>query len=236
VSADDPRLEIGAPLAPAALLEQARDLARRREWRLAAQAYGRIINRPLPDSWGHVAFEYAAVLLLSGDVAGYKNVCAQLVERSGKDGVRPYHVARACSLAPGSVTPPERPGELAAPELKAAGPVYWSLWLQGALSYRTGRYAEALEFLQKSQNDRTITLDAAAGTRLWLALTYQRMNQPEMAQRAFEQADSWLKTFPAGLPPDAEKRLRLHLHNWLEVHVLQVEAKQLLAPSSPKKP
>jgi formylglycine-generating enzyme required for sulfatase activity len=193
------KVEPGPPRSPAEVLEQARAHAGRREWKQAARAYAEMIDRQVPD-WGEVAFEYAAVLL-TGDRPGYKKVCGQLVERSGHPGVRPYHVARACSLAPGSFTPAERPGELAREELNFNGTTFWSLWLQGALHYRAGRYRDALPLLQKSRDDKSQAPDGVAGTRMWMALTYQQLKQPEKARREFEQAEKWLAKYPDGFPP-----------------------------------
>jgi formylglycine-generating enzyme required for sulfatase activity/tRNA A-37 threonylcarbamoyl transferase component Bud32 len=219
---------------PFLLLAQARTQAGKREWDKAVKAYAAIIDGPLPDAWGHVAYEYAAVLLLSGDVAGYRKMCGKLVERCGQPNVRSFHVARACSLAPGSFTPAERPRKLAEVELKDAGTAFWSLWLQGALQYRAGKFPDALSLLQRSRDDGNNSPDGVAGTRLWLALTYHQLNKPDEARREFDQAEHWLKQYPDGIPPDAERRLRLHLHNWLEVHVLRLEVAPLLKPGSGK--
>src|SRR5262249_46388292 len=150
-------------------------------------------------------------------------------------GVRPYHVARACSLAAGSFTPAERPGELANLELKLNGRAFWSLWLQGALHHRAGRYQGALELLPRSRDDASNPSDGVAGTRMWLALTHHRLNQGKEARREFEQAEKWLVKFPAGLPSKEEmKQQGLHLHNWLEVHVLRLEVAPLLRPAPMK--
>jgi tetratricopeptide (TPR) repeat protein len=219
---------------PETILARARTHAGRREWQKAAQFYAEMIDRPVPD-WGEAAFEYAAVLLLTEDRPNYVKVCRKLVERSGQPEVRPYHVARACSLAAGSFTPAERPGELARGELILNGRAFWSLWLQGALLHRAGRYREALALLQKSRDDQSHPPDGVAGTRMWLALTYHKLNQPEAARREFEEAEKWLAQYPNSLPPEAErKRLELHLHNWLEVHVLRLEVVQLLRPGAEK--
>ena len=70
---------------------------------------------------------------------------------------------------------------------------------------------------------------------MWMALAHHKLNQPEEARREIEQAEKWLAKFPDGLPPDAEmKRQRLHLHNWLEVHVLRLEVTPLLRPGPVK--
>ena len=77
-------------------------------------------------------------------------------------------------------------------------------------------------------------LRSAFGVRLWLALTHHRLNQPEEARREFEQAERWAEKYPDGIPPDAEKRLGIHLHNWLEYHVLRSEVSPLLRPGPAK--
>jgi formylglycine-generating enzyme required for sulfatase activity len=229
-----PKIERAPTTSPSVILEQARAHAGRRQWRKAARAYAQVIDRPVPE-WGEAAFEYCAVLLLAGDRPTYKKVCGQLVERCDHPGVRPYHVARACSLAPGSFTPAERPAELARGELTLNSTAFWSLWLQGALHHRAGRYRDALPLLQKSRDDQSHPPDGVAGTRMWLALTHHKLKQTKEARHEFEQAEKWLAHFPGGMPPEAErKRLGLHLHNWLEVHVLRAEVAALLRPGPVK--
>jgi tetratricopeptide (TPR) repeat protein len=213
------------------ILEQAHAHAARREWKAAAAAYAEVIDQPVPE-WGEVAFEYAAVLLLAGDRDAYKAVCAQLVERAGPPDVRPYHAARACTLAADSFTPAERPAELAQAELdRSGGTAYWWESLHAAQHCRAGRHREALPLFQKSKDDSGQRPDGVVGIQMWMALAYHQLNQPEQAQQAFEQAQAWLADFPDGYPPEPERtQLGLHLHNWLEIHVLQLEAAALLRP------
>jgi serine/threonine protein kinase len=212
------------------MLDQARDHAARREWNEAAKAYADVIDEPVHE-WGEMAYEYAAVLLMAGDTAGYKELCAQLVERAGPPGVRPYHAARACVLAADSYSPAERPAEMAQEELDINGTAYWWDSLHGAQRYRAGRYDEALPLFQKSRDDSGQRPDGIVAIQLWMALTYHQMNQPEEARHSFEQAETWLSGFPDGYPPEAERTdLGLHLHNWLEIHVLRQELEMLLDP------
>jgi hypothetical protein len=81
------------------------------------------------------------VLVLSGDQPCYRKICAEMLERSGQCDIRPYHVARACILAPDSVTDSALPGQRAENEFKQSK-VFWSLTEQGALAYGAGRYDE----------------------------------------------------------------------------------------------
>jgi tetratricopeptide (TPR) repeat protein len=101
------------------------------------------------------------------------------------------------------------------------------------LHYRAGRYREALPLLQKAR-DKAPAPDEVAATRLWLGLTLHRLGQTEKAKEEFAQAEKWLKKFPDGLSRDAQRRFRLHLHTWLEVHVMRPEVETLLRPAAGK--
>jgi tetratricopeptide (TPR) repeat protein len=225
----------------------------RREWDEAAACYTRAWNLARTDE-GHFWFEYAAVLLLSSDRAGYRQACARMVERCGQaPQLRAYHVARACTLGPDSVQDQARPGRLDQAELKANSGAFWSLTQQGALRYRAGAFQEAVPLLEQS-----LRADSRPGRAvvnwLWLALAEQRLGKTEEARRWLDRAAKWLDQYEAGvaissegitmapapagtearpeagLPANAEAALGLHLHNWLEAHVLRREAEALLGP------
>jgi serine/threonine protein kinase/tetratricopeptide (TPR) repeat protein len=198
------------------------------KWKAAAAAYARVFAvQPLED--GELGFEYAAVLLLSGDQAGYRKMCAEMLKRSGWLKVRPYHVARACTLAPDSVKEAALPGKLAALELQQNRQEFWSLTEQGALAYRAGRFDEAAMLLEKSlQADR---LPARAVLNwLWLSLVEHRRRKPAEAQAWLAKATKWLEQYPKGVPVAPDDATGLHLHNWLEAQVLRREAEALLVP------
>jgi tetratricopeptide (TPR) repeat protein len=193
-----------------------------------------------PRDDGHFWFEYAAVLLLSGDRPGYAKACARMVERkSGQEpDLRAYHVARACTLAPDSVADGALPGRLAQKELTDYARQSWSLTQQGALHYRAGRFAEAVPLLEQS-----LRADPKPGRAvvnwLWLALANQRLGKAAEARRWLDKARAWLDQYGDGMPTRAEAELGLHLHNWLEAHVLMREAEALLgtrtaAPQQPE--
>jgi tetratricopeptide (TPR) repeat protein len=211
------------------LLEQGQAHAARRGWARAADCYARALQRgPIDD--GHFWFEYAAVRLLSGDRPGYAAACAGMVERCGKaTDLRAYHVARACTLAPGAVADGAQPGRLAEAELKAHAGEFWSLAEQGALHYRAGRFQEAVPLLEQS-----LRADPKPGRAvlnwLWLALAEQRLGKAEEARRWLGKAQAWLDQYGDGMPDRADEALGLDLHNWLEAHVLRREAEALLPP------
>jgi tetratricopeptide (TPR) repeat protein len=226
-----------AALLAADPLEQGRAHAARRDWAQAAACYARAL-KPRPPDDGHFWFEYAAVRLLAGDRPGYARACARMVERCGKaPNLRAYHVARACTLAPDAVADAARPGRLAQKELQANAGQFWSLTEQGALHYRAGRFQEAVPLFERS-----LRIEPKPGcavlNRLWLALAQHRRGRADEARRWLGKAQAWLDGYRAGMPPNAEAKLGLHLHNWLEAHVLRREAEALLgaAPTKPKKP
>jgi tetratricopeptide (TPR) repeat protein len=210
-------------------LLQGEAFAARQDWPKAADAYARVLKRGPTDN-GHFWFEYAALLLLSGDRPGYAKACAHMVETYGKaGGPRAYHVARACTLASGAVADAALPGRLAETELRTNAQQFWSLTEQGALAYRAGRFQESVTLFEQS-----LRADATPGRAvlnwLWLALAHQRLGNGEEARRWLDKAQAWLDQYQDEMPARADEKLGLHFHNWLEAHVLRREAEVLLAP------
>jgi serine/threonine-protein kinase len=218
-----------AALVAADPVEEGLAHAKRREWARAADSYTRALKRGATDD-GHIWFEYAAVLLLSGDRPGYASACTHMVQRYGKGlNLRAYHVARACTLAKGAVADSSLPGRLAESELKDSARQFWSLTEQGALSYRAGRFPQAVALFEQSLRADP-TPGKAVLNWLWLALANQRLGKTEEARRWLDRATAWLDQFRDGMPARAEEELGLHLHNWLEAHVLRREAEALIRP------
>jgi tetratricopeptide (TPR) repeat protein len=210
-------------------VEHGRACAARREWAQAADGYARALKHG-PTEDGHFWFEYAALSLLSGDRPGYARVCAHMVEQCGKaGGPRPYHVARACTLASDAVAEAALPGRLAEKELQGSRE-FWSLTEQGALAYRAGRFHEAVPLFEQSLRANPKP-GAAVLNWLWLALAHQRLGKVEEARRWLGKAQGWLDQYGDGMPARAEAEVGLHLHNWLEAHVLRREAEALIQPT-----
>jgi tetratricopeptide (TPR) repeat protein len=138
-------------------------------------------------------------------------------------------VARACTLAPDAVAEASLPGHLAEKELQASAREFWSLTEQGALAYRAGRFQQAVAFFEQSLRADP-KLGRAVLNWLWLALANQRLGKAEEARRWLGQAQVWLDQYRDGMPGRAEEEMGLHLHNWLEAHVLRREAEALLLP------
>lgn len=218
-------------------VEKAQDHAKRREWGKAAECYARALNRrPGEDGYifdSQIWFEYAAVSLLGGDRPRYAKACAHMVERCGKtENMRPYLVARACTLAPDAVEEPSLPARLAAEELEASPQEPWSLTEQGALAYRAGRYQLAVELFERSLRAEPKPGQAVLNW-LRLALAQERRGNRAEARRWLEKAAAWLGPFRRGLPARAEEDFGLHLHNWLEAEILRREAEAMIGQTTP---
>jgi serine/threonine-protein kinase len=211
-------------------LDEGPTFAARRDWAKAADAYAWVLKHG-PNDDGHFWFEYAALSLLSGDRPGYAKACAHMIETVNKaGGPRAYHVARACTLAPDAVADAALPGRLAEKELQGAAKQFWSLTEQGALAYRSGQFQDSVPLFEQS-----LRADATPGRAVvnwvWLALAHQRLGQSEDARRWLGKAQAWLDQYKDGMPANAEEELGLHLHNWLEAHVLRREAEALIPPA-----
>jgi serine/threonine-protein kinase len=209
-------------------LGQGRVLAARGDWARAADCYAQALKQG-PTNDGHFWFEYAALLLLSGDRAGYEMACSHLIEKCGKPGgPRAYHVARACTLAADAVADAGLPGRLAEKELRTSTTEFWSLTEQGALACRAGNFREAAMLFEQS-----LKADAASGRAVvnwvWLALANHRLGKPEEAQRWLDKARSLLDHGGDKMPGQPVANVGLDLHNWLEAHVMRREAETVLA-------
>jgi serine/threonine-protein kinase len=203
--------------------------AARREWGSAARCYAGVLKEHETED-GHFWFEYAALLLLSADPDGYGRACARMIERCGKaKDLRPYHVARARTLAAASKAEVEAVGRLAAGELENHAGEFWSLLQQGALAQRAGLAEKAAGRLRRS-----LALEQREGNAmvmwLWLALAEQSRGQPTAARRWLGRAVGVLDRH-AVLPADPEGSLGMHLHNWLEAHALRQQVEALLKTS-----
>ncbi len=139
---------------------------------------------PKNDCWGKLAF----MLVESGDLPGYRRLCAELLEREGPtaEGSHAFFVAAVCLHVPGATPDPARLLPLAE---KTRGGLPGDL--RGIALYRAGQYPKALEvqneIVLKEQRGRNPT-DCAT-----LALIHYRLHQLDDARK-------WLKEGRDSLP------------------------------------
>jgi hypothetical protein len=85
------------------------------------------------------------------------------------------------------------------------------------------------------QAENSLVLDGTPGRAvlnwLWLSLAHQKMGNPNEAGRCLKKATNWLDQQDGRMPPDF-RYINMHIHNWLEAHVLRQEAAALLGQES----
>jgi tetratricopeptide (TPR) repeat protein len=207
-------------------LNQGRAHLGRCEWKEAAACYAEALDLEPTDD-GSPWFEYAASQLLAGDRSGYRRTCARMLSRCQvAPQMRPYLVARACTLEPDSADDSALATRLSADELRRNSDAFWSLTEQAALDVRAGRAAEAVPLLERS-----LVADGRTGRAvldwLWLALAFQRLGKTDEARRWLAKAAGWMDQQEGRMPLETIA-MGLHRHNWLEAHVLRREAEALL--------
>jgi serine/threonine-protein kinase len=212
---------------PYQLLEQARAYVARTQWKEAVKCYAKSLALQ-PTEVADIWYEYAAAQLLAKDLAGYRGTCAYMKARcSPKGPMRSYLVARVCTLAPDASEESTRSvQQLAARELNDKRGEFWALTEQAALNVRTKQYVLAVR-----QAENSLVQDGTPGRAvlnwLWLSLAHHKMGNPNEAKRWLKKATNWLDQQQGRMPPDY-MYLNMHIHNWLEAHVLRQEADTLL--------
>jgi hypothetical protein len=172
-------------------------------------------------------FEYAAAQLLAGDRPGYRRACAHMLARCQPTGpMRPYVVARACTLAPDSTNDPTQLRRRCMKELEGDEAAFWALTEQGAMQFRTFLPRDAVAPLERS-----LAADGRPGRAvlnwLWLALAHQKLGSPTEARRQLDKAANWLDQQGGQMPLESNV-IGSSRHNWLEAQVLRREAEALL--------
>jgi serine/threonine protein kinase/WD40 repeat protein/tetratricopeptide (TPR) repeat protein len=194
---------------------RARYHVERKEWQAAANDFARAVALGATEE---PSFEYAAVLLLLDDEAGYRKHVGHMLERDGgsPEPVVGYVLARTCGLVPHSPADPARVvawAERAVANRPGAG---WYLHVLGLALYRKGELREAVARLEEAER----TGWAGALNWLVLAMAEQRLGRPGAARRHLGMAMNALDT------PETVKGF--YSTDVLEAQVLRREAEEMV--------
>lgn len=200
-------------------LSRARSAAAKRELSIAAEFYSHLQQRHPPRA--EVLFELAAVSLLGGDNAGYREVCASMLDRCESAELRKFLVARACTLATVSDQELAWAAELGMTELDNYADRHWSLRQRAALLSRDGRHREAIPILEQSLQS-TPKPEHHIVAWAWLALAHLSLGEHDIAKSWLAKVTDWLDQ--SDTKPDG-----MHLHDWLEAQILRHEVEAELA-------
>ena len=179
---------------------------------------------------GHFWFEYAARCYCPATAQATSGP-AHMIERCGKAG-RPAgpHVARACTLGPDTVTETSLPGRLAEKELKDSWPRVLVADRARGPGLPGRPFPRVGPLLRAEPPGRRQA--GPCGAQLAVAGPGQAApREGRGSRRWLKEAQAWLDQYRDGMPARAEEELGLHLHNWLEAHVLRREAEALIRPA-----
>ena len=160
----------------------------RDRWDRAAADFARAVETSPPESEEWI--EHAALRLLVGDAAGYREFLREILRKAGgtRDPFVGYVLARACNLSAEPVVDPAELVRLA--ELGARGGNYpWFLQPVGIALYRAGRYREAIRSLERTPEDR----DTVGEKKLVLGMAYQRLGETKKARVLLDEGRTWVK-------------------------------------------
>jgi len=201
------------------LLRRARAAANARDWTSAAILFPKAIHERYADD-SEVWFEQAAIDLLAGDVARYQAACTTLLEASEHAAMRPFLAMRACTLGAAPESLRRRAAQLAKAELEQSATAAWALTVRGAMLCRDHLPQEAVPVFEASIRADP-SPEAAVLNWLWLAHAHLALGQPEVARQ-------WLNTASQWLDQQQRKPRSIHLHNWLEAHILRRDLDAML--------
>jgi tetratricopeptide (TPR) repeat protein len=179
-------------------------------------------------SFAYGWYQRALLSLQAGNAAGYQQTCAAVLTRFGKstDANVLVTAARACVLAPGAVKDPQQFVQVAqqAVTAKPKG-AYWVGTL-GAALYRAGQFDAALKRLNEA-----LALDGKGGSAadwLFLAMTHQRLGQPDEARKWLDKAVGWIEQAAKDKPKEGPPGQALPWDRKAELQLLRREAEALI--------
>ena len=205
------------------LTGHARYHVERGEWKEAAADFARAIELSGGDEH---PYEYAALLLILGDEAGYRRLAGRMVDEIGgtNDPFLAYVLARTCALVPKSVADPPRIVAWAEKAV-AAQPNGWYLHVLGLALYRKGEGDAALARLKESEKTDWVPVL----NWLVLALVHHQLGHADEARKYLGRATDFMDRRPATRPFTAAQ-LSTDVE---EAQLLRREADQLILGKKP---
>jgi serine/threonine protein kinase/Flp pilus assembly protein TadD len=197
---------------------RARDHLSRGRFTEAAAEYRRVIQeRPVSFDW----LEACEVSLLTGDEAGYRELCRALIEKAG-DKPTSFGfslLARCCGLSDASGVEPARLVGWASQALENVRLPHF-LHALGLAHYRAAGYKAAIEPLEES--NRSSCADSGKGQNwLVLAMAHAKAGRPDEARQCLERGRECINK---AVPPKAGEPSPAYVGDWGELQLLLKEA------------
>jgi WD40 repeat protein len=202
-------------------------------YRKAAADYARAFAAADPKSAGLANpllwFQHACLDLQIGDQAGYRKLCARMLERfgGGKNLIEITVLAHTCLLHPESPAESRRALELAQ-ERAAMRADAWSGQLLGLAYYRAGQLDKAVECLEGALRDNP-AWDKNVFNWLVLAMAHHRLGHAAESKQWLKKADRWIADKIRCASPETGFVPPGWLwRDWMMVRLLRREAESLL--------
>jgi tetratricopeptide (TPR) repeat protein len=180
-----------------------------------------IEERPVSEDW----LEACEVCLLTGDEAGYRQLCLALIAKAG-DQPTPFGafvLARTGGLSPASGVEAARLVAWSNQALESSTPAYFQ-HAAGLADYRAGDMETAIRHLEGS-NNTSWTEDAKGQNWFVLAMAHAHSGRLEEALRCLEEGRKRLKL---AAPPGADKPIRGYSGDWGALQILLAEAETVV--------
>jgi ABC-type amino acid transport system permease subunit len=212
------------------LYNRAVELVQQGEWDAAAERFERILRRQ--PELKRLRFETAIVCLRAGDQEAYQRHCRELLD-DARGTSDPRIADRAAKVALLVDHPLDLPlaAELAdrAVRLRAGDPAISFFHLvRGMAAYRTGKHADAINWLSRSQQGRDPHCTSTA--IVFEAMALVQLGRRDEARAALQRADGVYRDLMARLAELPEGPLG---PSWVDVLVFQIsrqEAEQVVNP------
>jgi eukaryotic-like serine/threonine-protein kinase len=210
-----------------ALAARANIRAQNGRWREAAADYASLIELEPTD---HLSYHLLAPLLVqSGDLEGYRRLCARLLARCGStnDPFVAERMAKACLILPGSGVDLAAVGQLAETAVtvgKNDPSLPFFQFVKGFAEYRQDHFASAIEWEQKAfATPRVDFRDAEAW--MVLAMAYDQLKRTDEAHNALAKG---IEIINRHVPKPESGYIGRDWNDWLIAQALMKEAKELI--------
>jgi tetratricopeptide (TPR) repeat protein len=168
--------------------------------------------------------DYAALLLLLDDRAGYQQFCKELIAQAGEpQGFEAYSLARVCSIGRPEGIDAARVVDLATRGLGEQPP--WALTVLALAEYRAGQFHQAIEHFRESNTLRR-GWQLRARNSFGLAMAHHQLGQVDAARQCLEEGRRLFQVVQPREPGGTA--LLDDTAEWIEQHVLAREAEALL--------
>lgn len=180
----------------------------------------------------------AGALIESGDLAGYRKLCASLSEAvaSAREGFSANRLARTGLILPETGFVLDECSRLADFAVADGGGSRWFYWIlstQALSEYRQGRYDNAIQVASACLADPHCAEACRPLTNPVLAMAHYRAGHTAEARATLETAEKDLRK---GWFDDERKDLGGNWHDWLFGHILLREARGLIEGTAPAAP